>query len=370
MVLDYHLEEEDAMRAECRKSLRTLSMGSAIFNDDDSILEESCSNRLKNEAVEVGNVLGMGCFSSVQEFKGLRVKQSSTRSLPSELSETEGSSTKMSDRKYFYAVKRLRDDLSKALHEAGARDLAIEAQFLTSLSHPNIVSLQAHGDDPGSKGFFIIIERVERTLAEEIRSWKYRRLLNETRCSAENGGTKKKLKNLLLNDRILPFALDITSALSYLHGKNILFRDLKTDNIGIDFEDKLKLFDFGLATELRPAFRVGPNKYKCSIAGTRRYMSPEAIMGKEYGLPADVYSFAILLNEMISQKKPFAGATAANHKRSVGVFRQRPAILKTCPRSLKRLIQSAWTHNPDNRPNIQVVNERLESYISKDKHCQ
>lgn len=49
MVLDYHLEEEDAMRAECRKSLRKLSMGSAIFNDDDSILEESCSNRLENE---------------------------------------------------------------------------------------------------------------------------------------------------------------------------------------------------------------------------------------------------------------------------------------------------------------------------------
>lgn len=355
--------EEDAMREQCRTSLRKLSIGSAIFQDDDSILD-SCANRLGNEEVEVGNVLGKGSFSSVRELRGIRNTDTSTLSGLSESTEAPGGSAR-SERGYYYAVKSLREDLNKNLHKNGAIDLAIEAQFLTSLSHKNIVSLQAHGDDPGAKDFFIIIERVERTLAEAIRSWKFQRIINASR----SGQRRERKKNLFLSQTknyILPYALDIVSALKYLHGKNIIFRDLKSENIGIDFENNLKLFDFGLATELRQAHYVAPNKYKYSIAGTRRYMSPEVATGKPYGLPADVYSFAILLNEMISQEKPFEGMSAENHTRAIVLFRRRPSIPKSCPHKIRKIIQSSWNHKPHNRPDMVEIQEIISSFLSKE----
>ena len=209
--------EDEDMRKQCRYRIRRLSMDSELFNQDDTILEYP--NRVGNDDVEVGNVIGSGGYSKVCEFKGFK----SDRSLPSELSfpsersicnnnETAGADT---ERKYYYAVKRLRDDLSKNLHKTGAMDLAVEAQFLTSLSHENIVSIQAMGDDPGAKDFCIIIDRVERTLEEEIRSWKY---LGSLRSHSDKEKRRDKA-HPLLHTHILPFALDIASALTYLHGK-------------------------------------------------------------------------------------------------------------------------------------------------------
>jgi len=213
--------EEDAMRKQCRLSLRRLSMDSGVFDKDETILDDSCANRVGNDDVQVGNVLGSGGFSNVCEFRGFKSERSlqNDRILnddthhSSESSEASGATNP--ERKNFYAVKRLREDLSSKLHETGAMDLAIEAQFLTSLSHKNIVSLQALGDDPGAKDFCIIIDRVDRTLAEEIKSWKYRSNL----CLRQGKEERKNIPHPLLHCQILPFALDIASALTYLHGK-------------------------------------------------------------------------------------------------------------------------------------------------------
>lgn len=367
---EIYIGDEDAMREECRHSLRRLSQNSIIFHHETILDDASSGNRIGNDDVEVGDVLGRGGFSNVCEYKGLKSCSQSLTSVDgsafnksesiSEWSDEAESTRSRSLEKKYYAVKRLRNDLSDNLTKTGALDLAIEAQFLNSLSHKNIVSLQAHGDDPGAKDFCIIIDRVERTLGEEMKSWRYRGKLSK----------EKNAYHPLLHSVILPFALDITSALSYLHGKNILFRDLKPENIGIDLDDNLKIFDFGLATELRPSNYHGRNKYRLEAAGTRRYMSPEVTKRNPYGLPADIFSFGILLNEMITQVKPFSGMGVKEHKKALLLFRRRPVMSKRCPKEIKKLIQSSWSHNPEHRPVVKIIDARISAYLENHKQSE
>jgi Protein kinase domain. len=207
--------------AECRESVRRLSIdsvvicqGKTIFDDYSNrivskgkcIAFESINNiysletpvtdsclllllwpcRGKKKDIETGHVLGSGTFGTVRELKKL-LKRSSTTSSTLISSESLNSSSHSGASKdestsaqtkedivapssSLYAIKQLRHDLSSSKRRNGSIDLVVEAQLLTSLSHRNIVSLEGIGENPGSKGFFIIIERLERTLTQEMKA--------------------------------------------------------------------------------------------------------------------------------------------------------------------------------------------------------
>ena len=107
----------------------------------------------------------------------------------------------------------------------------------------------------------------------------------------------------------LKVALQVAKAVDYLHDRRILFRDLKPANIGFDKTETLKIFDFGLARELREVDKDPdmPGMYRLSnMTGSLRYMAPEvAIMGQPYNESCDVYSFTIVLWEMLSLKRAY-----------------------------------------------------------------
>ena len=179
------------------------------------------------------------------------------------------------------AVKYLKRKAMVDLHQFkhGAADLAVEAYFLQSLDHPNIIKL--HGITAGSVetnvatgkecGFFILLDRLHDTLEKRIEGWRFQQKLDPsvsflTRRSAEF----KESKRVELVQRCT-IALDIARAMEYLHSLNVIFRDLKPDNIGFDQEGTLKLFDFGLAKELKHPKADG--YYALSgHTGSRRYM--------------------------------------------------------------------------------------------------
>ena len=118
-------------------------------------------------------------------------------------------------RSYYYAVKKVRKDLSEARIHNATVDLVVEAQFLTSLSHQHIVSLEGVGDEPGSKNFFIILEKLDRTLANEIFTWKKEAgILKKIHCRDE-----RKLSLQRKRDKHIEYARDLSSALAYLHEK-------------------------------------------------------------------------------------------------------------------------------------------------------
>jgi len=266
---------------------------------------------------------------------------------------------------YYYAIKKLRGDLSSSNRKSGAIDLAVEAQLLTSLSHNNIISLEGVGDNPGSKDFFLIIEKLDRTLSNEIKTWKNKqKLLKEGQISCTKNQTLKEMQKAHL-DHILVHAYHLSSALAYLHTKNLLFRDLKPDNVGFSNTDEIKLFDFGLAKELRLERRKGEDKYLGSIAGTRRYMSPEIMKGIPYGLPADVYSFSILVWEMLHFEKPFENIIDAKElMKAVVVRKKRPAVSKNCPKEIKQLLFSnGWTNDPIKRSRMKQIHRAMGKYL-------
>ncbi|KAL7523032.1 hypothetical protein ACHAXR_000175, partial [Thalassiosira sp. AJA248-18] len=92
--------------------------------------------------------------------------------------------------------------------------------------------------------------------------------------------------------------------MSYLHSKNIVFRDLKPANVGFDSMGVLKLFDFGFAFSVKKDLLY-------DICGTPRYMAPEVGLERGYGIPADVHSFGILFWQICSLKQPFAHIMSA-----------------------------------------------------------
>ncbi len=101
-------------------------------------------------------------------------------------------------------------------------------------------------------------------------------------------------------------ALQIAAGLKYLHSHNIIFRDLKPANIGFDVRGDVKIFDFGLARIMPDDGCPYTDRFFMSGAGSPRYMSPECLtLGESYNMKADIYSFAIILWEMLSASRPY-----------------------------------------------------------------
>jgi serine/threonine protein kinase len=148
-----------------------------------------------------------------------------------------------------YVLKSLNKDVDKITYMKGNVDIAMEAKFLAVLDHPNIIEMVAVSKSrPCTPGYFLILEKMTDTLTGRIKKWMDKERMYKGFAGFLTGGRKKELQ--LYYERIAA-AYDIASGLFYLHSNNIVFRDLKPANIGFDCHDQLKLFDFGLAKELK-----------------------------------------------------------------------------------------------------------------------
>lgn len=103
--------------------------------------------------------------------------------------------------------------------------------------------------------------------------------------------------------QLIAFALDIARGMEYIHAQGIIHRDLKPENVLISEESRLKIADFGIACEeaYRDVFTDDP--------GTYRWMAPEMIKRKYYGRKVDVYSFGLILWEMVTGTIPYEDMT-------------------------------------------------------------
>jgi serine/threonine protein kinase len=261
-----------------------------------------------------------------------------------------------------YAIKQLKSTLTGTKRADGAIDLAIEAKFLSVLcGHPNIIKLCGLGGTSGHPNSFIILDRLYDTLDVKIDYWKAK----EDEYTGFLGMKKHKPQlKLLFNERLLA-GYDIGRAVKYLHSNDIIYRDLKPENIGFDVLGNAKIFDFGLAKELRDKDKVATNQYKASgRTGTRRYMAPEVVLCKYYGKPVDVFSFSILLWEILSLTQPFKGFQYEKHTKLVVQKGFRPPIKNEWPTLIKHVLKEAWRDDPAQRPTFDQICNSLAGEVS------
>jgi Tol biopolymer transport system component/predicted Ser/Thr protein kinase len=197
-----------------------------------------------------------------------------------------------------------------------------EAQAASALNHPDIVTIYQIGTDGATD--FIAMEFVAGRSLDQVLSG----------------------RRLPLAD-VVKFAARIAGALAAAHHAGIVHRDLKPANVMVTDKGGIKLLDFGVAKLLEPTTAesalTGPmaaNTMTGLVIGTAAYMSPEQARGERIDARSDIYSFGIVLHEMITGKRPVDGAAAW------------PA---STPRDLRRIVARCLQTDPDRR--FQVMDD-------------
>ena len=134
----------------------------------------------------------------------------------------------------------------------------------------------------------------------------------------------------------------------------------KPDNIGFTNDGILKIFDFGLAKELRNNERVEDGLYNMTgCTGSIRYMSPENLQGKPYNLKTDVYSWAMIMWNILALEPPFALYTEQMIIDRVCNRGYRPKIFSTWSARMSKTIRLSWSANYDERPSFSEISAEL-----------
>jgi serine/threonine protein kinase len=197
-----------------------------------------------------------------------------------------------------------------------------EAKVLASLNHPHIASL--YGMEVADGRHFLVMELIEgETLADRLR------------------------RGALPIEDTLQIALQIADALETAHEKSIVHRDLKPANVKITPDEKVKVLDFGLAKAVeteRSASSMSDSPTLSMMAsqagiilGTAAYMSPEQAKGFPADHRSDVFSFGVVVYEMLAGRQPFQGETAPDVLASVLV--RDPELSKLPPDLNPRLVE-------------------------------
>ncbi|KAE8056093.1 hypothetical protein FH972_012890 [Carpinus fangiana] len=150
-------------------------------------------------------------------------------------------------------------------------------------------------------------------------------------------------------------ALDVARGMAYVHGLGLIHRDLKSDNLLIFTDRSIKIADFGVARIEVQTEGMTPE------TGTYRWMAPEMIQHRPYTQKVDVYSFGIVLWELITGHLPFQNMTAVQAAFAVVNKGVRPNIPGNCLPVLSEIMTRCWDANPDVRPPFAEVVRMLEN---------
>src|ERR1041384_4637793 len=220
----------------------------------------------------------------------------------------------------FVALKFLPQRLTS--NEAERARFLQEAKAASALNHPNVCIIYGIDEYQGQK--FIEMEYVDGvTLRARV---------------AESP--------LKISDA-LSFAIQIGEALNEAHGKGIVHRDIKCENIMLNSKNQIKVMDFGLA-KLKGSLKLTKTS---STVGTLGYMAPEQIQGGEVDARSDIFSFGVVLFEMLTGRLPFRGEHEAAMMYSIVNESPESALTfrEEVPPEIDRIIRRALEKDPEDR---------------------
>jgi serine/threonine protein kinase len=224
------------------------------------------------------------------------------------------------------AIKRIP---SNCIKDSETREFMKEAFILRQLRHPNVLQVLGASMEPAC----IVTEYLPRGNLFQ--------LIHDT--------------NLPLPwPMIRKIALDICRGMSYLHGCTppLIHRDLKPHNLLVDENWRVKVCDFGLS-------RFVENKNAMTACGTPAYAAPEVLRNSDYSMSADVYSFGIVLWELVTRDVLYPNMPPFQIIFAVGTQKSRPPMPHHIPVALACLIRECWDEDPNSRPSFLRITERL-----------
>jgi eukaryotic-like serine/threonine-protein kinase len=197
-----------------------------------------------------------------------------------------------------------------------------EAQSAGGLQHPNIVTIYDMGDEQNLP--YIAMELIEGESLEQI--------------IAHRTSLPVALK--------LTYASQACRAFDYAHKRGIIHRDIKPGNVMVNKESVVKVVDFGIARVLDTS-----KTQTGMLIGTYAYMSPEQYYGEHADERSDIWSFGVLLYELLCYQKPFTGENPASLMHSICQQEPRPLreLAPDCPPEMEVIISKLLRKSPQDR---------------------
>ncbi len=204
-----------------------------------------------------------------------------------------------------------------------------EAKALAALNHPNVATI--YGIEESESESFIVMEYVD--------GCDLRKILTDH--GSESGNYFMPI------EKILQISLQVVEGMQAAHQKQIIHRDIKPENIMIGFQDRVKILDFGIAkiTGKQSLTKIG------TAVGTAAYMSPEQASGQQLDHRSDIWSFGVVLYEMITGRRPFDG----DYEQSIvySILHGQPDSIELyrqdVPENLRDIVYKSLSKNPDHR---------------------
>ena len=239
-----------------------------------------------------------------------------------------------------------------------------EAETVAALSHPNIVtihSIESAETELPATGHQLPVGTEDAGSGQlEADSREGGRVIHFLTMEWVEGKTLGELmsRGPLPLEKVFELAIPVADALASAHGKGITHRDLKPANIMVSNEGRVKILDFGLAKLHEQAMAADGDDQPTQAftqeglaVGTVPYMSPEQVRGEEVDQRSDIFSLGVVLYEITSGQRPFAGKSSADLVSAI--LRDKPPSVTQfnadLPHHLGRVIQRCMEKDPEKR---------------------
>ncbi|XP_044595519.1 proto-oncogene tyrosine-protein kinase receptor Ret isoform X1 [Cotesia glomerata] len=264
------------------------------------------------------------------------------------------------------AVKTLKEDASGS----ELADLLSEYQLLKEAQHPNVIRLLGACTSPGGPVYLIIEFAEFGSLRNYLRRSRHLESEGRVPCStsllsASPGNTREELQDTSLNYTITPhdilsFAWQISKGMAYLADIKLVHRDLAARNVLLATGKVCKISDFGLTRDVyEDDAYLKRSKGRVPV----KWMAPESLADHVYTSKSDVWSFGVLLWELVTLgASPYPGVDVHNlyNLLKAGYRMERPA---NCSAQLYKLMVSCWHDEPGMRPSFKELTCQWERML-------